>query len=38
VLAEFNPDMLVVLESPNKIIIMSVNELLPLSFSLTERV
>ncbi|MDR2137176.1 MAG: cytidine deaminase [Synergistaceae bacterium] len=38
VLAEFNPDMMVVLESPNKIIIMSVNELLPLSFSLTERV
>jgi len=37
VLAEFNPDMLVVLESPNKIIVMSVNELLPLSFSLTER-
>ena len=37
VLAEFNPDMLVVLESPNKIIVMSVDELLPLSFSLTER-
>ena len=37
VLAEFNPDMLVVLESPNKVIVMSVNELLPLSFSLTER-
>jgi len=37
VLAEFNPDMLVVLESPNKIIVMSVNQLLPLSFSLTER-
>jgi len=37
VLAEFNPDMLVVLESPNKIILMTVNELLPLSFSLTER-
>jgi cytidine deaminase len=37
VLAEFNPDMLVVLESPNRIIVMSVNELLPLSFSLTER-
>jgi cytidine deaminase len=37
VLAEFNPDMLVVLESPNKIIIMTANELLPLSFSLTER-
>jgi len=37
VLAEFNPDMPVVLESPNKIIVMSVNELLPLSFSLTER-
>ena len=37
VLAEFNPDMLVVLESPNKVIVMSVNDLLPLSFSLTER-
>ena len=37
ILAEFNPDMLVVLESPNKIIVMSVNELLPLSFSLTGR-
>ncbi|MDR2180271.1 MAG: cytidine deaminase [Synergistaceae bacterium] len=37
VLAEFNPDMLVVLESPNRIIVMNVNELLPLSFSLTER-
>jgi len=37
VLAEFNPDMLVVLESPNKIIVMSVEQLLPLSFSLTER-
>ena len=37
VLAEFNPDMLVVLESPNRIIVMSVDELLPLSFSLTER-
>jgi cytidine deaminase len=37
VLAEFNPDMLVVLESPNKIIVMSANELLPLSFSLSER-
>ena len=37
VLAEFNPDMQVVLESPNKIIVISVNELLPLSFSLTER-
>ncbi|MDR2523338.1 MAG: cytidine deaminase, partial [Synergistaceae bacterium] len=33
VLAEFNPDMLVVLESPNKVIIMTANELLPLSFS-----
>ena len=37
VLAEFNPYMLVVLESPNKIIIMNANELLPLSFALTER-
>ena len=37
ILAEFNPDMLVVLESPNRIIVISVNELLPLSFSLTER-
>jgi len=37
VLAEFNPDMQVVLESPNKILLMTVNELLPLSFSLTER-
>jgi len=37
VLAEFNPDMLVVLESPNKVIVMSVNDLLPLSFSLKER-
>jgi cytidine deaminase len=37
VLAEFNPDMPVVLESPNRIIVMTVNELLPLSFSLTER-
>jgi len=37
VLAEFNPDMQVVLESPNRIIVMTVNELLPLSFSLTER-
>lgn len=37
VLAEFNPDMLVVLESPNKVIVMNANELLPLSFSLTER-
>ena len=37
VLAEFNPDMLVVLESPNKIIILSVNELLPLSFALAKR-
>ena len=37
VLAEFNPDMLVVLESPNRIIVMSVNELLPMSFSLTGR-
>ena len=35
VLAEFNPDMLVVLESPNKVIIMKAYELLPLSFSLT---
>jgi cytidine deaminase len=37
VLAEFNPDMLVVLESPNRVIVMNVNELLPLSFSLKER-
>jgi cytidine deaminase len=37
VLAEFNPDMMVVLESPNRIIVMTVNELLPLSFSLTGR-
>ena len=37
VLAEFNPDMLVVLESPNKIIIININELLPLSFTLTEK-
>ena len=37
VLAEFNPDMLVVFESPNGIIVMTVNQLLPLSFSLTER-
>ena len=37
VLAEFNPDMFVVLESPNKTIVMNVNELLPLSFSLTGR-
>ena len=37
VLAEFNPDMLVVLESPNKVIVINVNELLPLSFSLTGR-
>ena len=37
VLAEFNPDMLVVLESPNRILVMTVNELLPLSFSLSER-
>ena len=37
VLAEFNPDMRVVLESPGRIIVMSVNELLPLSFSLTDR-
>ena len=34
VLAEFNPDMLVVLESPNQAIVMTANELLPLSFSL----
>lgn len=33
VLAEFNPDMLVVLESPNRVTVVSVNELLPLSFS-----
>ena len=37
VLAEFNPAMLVVLESSSRIIIMSVNELLPLSFLLAER-
>ena len=37
VMAEFNPDMLVVLESPNRVIVMSANELLPLSFSLSER-
>ena len=37
VLAEFNPDMLVVLESPNKFIVMTVDELLPLSFALSER-
>ena len=37
VLAEFNPDMLVVLESPNRIIVMTIDELLPLSFSLSER-
>jgi cytidine deaminase len=35
VLAEFNPDMYVVLESPGKTIVMRVSELLPLSFSLT---
>ena len=35
VLAEFNPDMLVVLESPNRVIVINLNELLPLSFSLT---
>jgi cytidine deaminase len=35
VLAEFNPDMYVVLESPGKAIVMRVNELLPLSFSMT---
>jgi cytidine deaminase len=35
VLTEFNPDMLVVLESPNKAIIMNANELLPLNFSLS---
>jgi cytidine deaminase len=37
VLAEFNPDMLIVLESPNRIIVMRADELLPLSFSLSER-
>jgi cytidine deaminase len=37
VMAEFNPDMLVLLESPNRIIIIGVNELLPLHFSLMER-
>jgi len=35
-MVEFNRDMLVVLESPKKIIVVNVNELLPLSFSLTE--
>lgn len=34
VFAEFNPDMLVVLESPNKALIMRASDLLPLSFSL----
>ena len=34
ILTEFNPDMLVVLESPNKVIVMKAHELLPLSFSL----
>ena len=37
ILAEFNPDMPVVLESPGGIIVMTVKELLPFSFSLTER-
>jgi len=35
VLAEFNSDMIVILESPGRIIVMRVNELLPLSFSMT---
>ena len=35
VLTEFNPDMYVVLESPNKAIVMRAHELLPLSFSLS---
>ncbi|MDR2174523.1 MAG: cytidine deaminase [Synergistaceae bacterium] len=34
VLVEFNPDMYVILESPNRIIVMKAHELLPLSFSL----
>lgn len=34
VLTEFNPDMIVVLESPNRAIVMRASELLPLSFSL----
>lgn len=37
VLTEFNPDMYVILESPNKVIIMKAHELLPLSFALTEK-
>ena len=37
VLTEFNPDMLVVLESPNKAILMKAYELLPMGFTLTER-
>lgn len=36
VLTEFNPDMLVVLESPNKALLMSASDLLPLSFSLLQ--
>ncbi|MDR3231572.1 MAG: cytidine deaminase [Synergistaceae bacterium] len=38
VLAEFNPDMIVLLESPQRIIAMRVKELLPLSFSLTGKI
>jgi cytidine deaminase len=34
VLVEFNPDMYVILESPNRVIVMKAHELLPLSFSL----
>jgi cytidine deaminase len=34
VLIEFNPDMYVILESPNRAIVMKAHELLPLSFSL----
>jgi cytidine deaminase len=33
VLIEFNPDMYVILESPNRAIVMKAHELLPLSFS-----
>ena len=37
VLAEFNRDMYVVLESPGRVIVMTINELLPVSFSMPER-
>ncbi|GHS98644.1 cytidine deaminase [Synergistales bacterium] len=37
VLMEFNEDMTVVLESPNRIILIKAYELLPLSFSLEKR-